>query len=434
MAEVLPFSGIRYNQSIIKEIGAVICPPHDVIPPQLQDEVYRRSDYNFVRIEFGREYPQDNQTDNRYSRAAATMQQWFSQNILQSEATPAFYIHEYHFTYKGKNYKRRGIIGRVRLEEWSKKVIFPHESTFNKSKTDRLSLLWACQANTSPILALFQDQDKSIDRIIGKKISQKPDIKTKTINGERHDVWVITEPELTKSISSAFEDSSLYIADGHHRYESALKYKQEREACSPSYGTEGYNFVMMTLVEFNDPGLLIFPSHRLIRGASGTALRGLIAELPSFFKITAIPLFDANIWQRVDNFLTGGLEHVSIAIAGLNPGQLDILELKENTLASSLMPVFHSDIYKRLDVSIVDHIILEKLLNIKADSEASLVYTHDKQDAIARLSNNEFQLAVLLNPVKAEVIKAIADAGDRMPRKSTYFYPKEPAGLVFNKL
>jgi len=436
MAEVLPFKGIRYNPSIVKDAGSVMCPPHDIIPPQLQDELYHRSEYNFIRIEFGRELPQDISGDNRYTRAAATIQTWLKQGVLKPEESPAIYIHDYYFTRDGKAYKRRGITAKVRLEEWSKRIIFPHEGTLNKSKNDRLSLLWACQANTSPILSMYQDSDGQISNLLESTIRrEKPIIETGNPEGENHVVWALTGQDAVSNISSKMALLPLYIADGHHRYESALLYKHEREAAVLANGDEGYNFVMMTLIEFSDPGLLILPPHRLLRGLSKSALYDLKNELASFFTIRELLLTDHGLWQQVDDLLKGGLaEHTRLGIAGLDNVHLHILELKENTPANALMPVFHTDIYKHLDVSIVDHIILENLLGMKVESDlTALTYTYDKQDAVNRVQEGEYQLAILLNPVKAEVIKAIADAGDRMPRKSTYFYPKEPAGLVFNK-
>jgi uncharacterized protein (DUF1015 family) len=434
VAEVRPFKGIRYNSQLIKDIGTVICPPHDVIPPRLQDELYHRSEYNFIRIEFGRELPQDTPEDNRYTRAAASMEQWLKQDILKKEDKPVIYIHDYYFTHKGKNYKRRGIIARVRLEEWSKKVIYPHEGTLSKSKNDRLSILWACQANTSPILAMFQDSDRRIIPLLERETAKMPVIETKYFEGEKHAVWAITDPEILNNMSKEMATQPLYIADGHHRYESALLYKHEREACAPSTGEEGYNFIMMTMVEFNDPGLLILPPHRLIRGIPKSTLFQIKSELSTFFDIKEMLLNESNLWSKVDGILTGGLEHVRLGLAGLDNEHLFILELKENTPANNLMPIFHTDIYNKLDVSVVDHIILEKLLGLKVESEqTALTYTYDKQDAVNRVREGEYQLAILLNPIRAEVIKAIADAGDRMPRKSTYFYPKELAGLVFSR-
>ncbi len=168
-----------------------MCPPHDVIPQPLQDELYRRSEYNFVRIEFGRELPQDVPADNRYTRAKATMDRWLNDIILQPEEKPAIYLHDYTFTRSGKSYKRRGIIVRVRLEEWSKRIIFPHEGTLSRSKNDRLNILWSCQANTSPVLAMFQDPAKKVLSQLDSEAKKKPAIKTGNMDGESHTVWVI---------------------------------------------------------------------------------------------------------------------------------------------------------------------------------------------------------------------------------------------------
>jgi uncharacterized protein (DUF1015 family) len=435
VAEVSPFNGVRYNQAIVKDIGTVVCPPHDVIPPQMQDELYHRSEYNFVRIEYGRELPQDTPTDNRYSRAAATMRRWIDMRVLKADERPSIYLHDYQFTYKGKNYKRRGIIARVRLEEWSKRIIFPHEGTLSRSKSDRLNLLWSCQANTSPILAMFQDPDGVVLEQLSKEAKKKPVIKISGVGGDAHTVWVINQ-EAIQQICSALAPQPLYIADGHHRYESALMYKHEREARAPSTGEDGYNFIMMTLVEFNDPGLLILPPHRVVRGIKKSALQGLRDGLAAFFDIEKLPLKSASLWQLVDEILTGGLENVRLGLFGLDTENLYILKMKSTASVDDLMPAFHTEIYKKLDVCLVDHIILEKLLGAAVEGEqaATLDYKYDKQDAVNSVLDGEYQLAVLLNPVKAETIKAIADAGDRMPRKSTYFYPKEPAGLVFNRL
>jgi uncharacterized protein (DUF1015 family) len=436
VAEVSPFNGVRYSQAIVKDIDTVVCPPHDVIPPQMQDDLYHRSEYNFVRIEYGRELPQDTAGDNRYSRAAATMRQWIDTGVLKTDERPSIYLHDYQFTRKGKNYKRRGIIVRVRLEEWSKRIIFPHEGTLSRSKSDRLNILWSCQANTSPILAMFQDPDRMVLKQLDRETKKKPVIKISGTGGDAHTVWVINQPEAIQQICSALAPQPLYIADGHHRYESALMYKHEREAQAPSTGEEGYNFVMMTLVEFNDPGLLILPPHRVVRGIKKSALQGLRDGLAAFFEIERLPLTSANLWQRADEILTGGLENVRLGLFGLDMENLYFLKMKSTASINDLMPAFHTEIYKKLDVCMVDHIILEKLLGTAVEGEqaATLDYKYDKQDAVNSVLDGEYQLAILLNPVKAETIKAIADAGDRMPRKSTYFYPKEPAGLVFNRL
>lgn len=219
MAEVSPFNGIRYNKKFAKDISTVICPPHDVIPPTLQNDLYHRSEYNFVRIEYGREYPQDIPAENRYSRAAATMQRWLATGVLKADEQPSIYIHDYQFTRKGKNYKRRGIIARVGLVEWSERIVFPHEGTLSRSKNDRLNILWSCQANTSPILAMFQDSTRKILPLLSNEAKKKPAVKIGGADGESHTLWVINEPNIIRDLHSAFATQPLYIADGHHRYE-----------------------------------------------------------------------------------------------------------------------------------------------------------------------------------------------------------------------
>ena len=166
MAEIRPFHGVYYNQSLVKDLATVICPPYDIITPQMQQELYQRSEHNFIRLEFGRELPQDKDTDNKYTRAAATLGEWLEQGVLDDGETPAIYLHDHYFTYQGKEYRRRGIVCLVKLEEWSKMVVRPHEGTLSKPKGDRLSLLWALQANTSPILALFEDRRGRISSLL----------------------------------------------------------------------------------------------------------------------------------------------------------------------------------------------------------------------------------------------------------------------------
>jgi uncharacterized protein (DUF1015 family) len=431
VAEIYPFRGVRYNQGLVKELADVICPPYDIITPQLQQELYHQSPYNFVQIEFGRGLAQDTPNDNRYTRSAATLKQWLERGVLAADEKPAIYLHDHHFSYGGREYTRRGIIAAVRLEEWDRMIVRPHEGTLAEHSSDRLSLLWALQANTSPILALFEDKEKHLSSLLaepGKPIVSFAD-------GEGHSVWAITEPELIEKLSAALARQPLYIADGHHRYESALSYKRERQACSPSSGDEAFNFVMMTLVDFADPGLLILPPHRLLRGLSRAALSRLPAGLNSFFEVEELPLNKAGVWQQVDELLASGeRDEFRLVVFGAGEGSLLVLSLRDPAAASSLMPAFHSDLYKSLNVSVLDHVILEKLLGVEGGEEARLDYTYSREDAVSRVVEKEYQLAFLLSPVKPEVIKAIADAGDRMPRKSTYFYPKTPAGLVLHRL
>jgi len=387
-------------------------------------------------LEHGRQLPQDTIVDNRYTRSAATLEQWLELGILEVDGAPAIYLHDHYFGYQGKQYRRRGIIVRVRLEEWDKKVIRPHEGTLVEPGNDRLSLLWALQANTSPILALYEDRGESVSSLLALEEPGQPIISLSTANGESHHIRAITKPEVISQIGANLARQPFYIADGHHRYESALTHQRERQACAQQVsGDEGFNFVMMTLVSFADPGLIILPPHRLVRGISRASLNELLAKLKSFFEVEELPLSTPGIWQRVDDLLAGDADQVRLVLFGLAPELLYLLSLRDFATTSQMIPYFHCELYKRLDVSILDHIILEKLLGVGGGGEETLLdYSYSKLEAINRVLNQEYQLAFLLSPVKAETVKAIADAGDRMPRKSTYFYPKPPAGLVFHRL
>ncbi len=436
MAEIRPFRGVRYNQSLIKDLAAVICPPYDIITPQMRQELYHQSEYNFVRLEDGWGSPQDTAVDSKYTRSAATLEQWLKQSILQVDDLPAIYLHDHYFTYQGKEFKRQGITVCVRLESWDEMVVRPHEGTLTEPSSDRLSLLWALQANTSPIMALFEDRERRVSSLLAEPKRSQPIINLSSAQGERHHVWAITEPGVISQLSRSLAHKPLYIADGHHRYESALSYQRERSACLPALsGDEAFNAVMMTLIDFDDPGLVVLPPHRLVRGVSRTTLSGLPSGLEAFFEVDELPPAASDVWQQVDDFLAEGTDEVRLILFGLAGGHILRLRLRDPAAISQMMPYFHSELYKRLAVSIVDHIVLEKLLGLESGSEEAILgYSYDKQDAVQRVLDQEYQLAFLLSPIRVDVIKAIADAGDRMPRKSTYFYPKLPAGLIFYRL
>jgi len=435
VADIQPFRGAHYRRSLIGDLSTVICPVYDIITPEQQHELYLRSEYNFVRLELARELPQDTATNNRYARAAATLEQWLRQGVLQIDEAPAIYLHDQHFIHRGRKYRRRGIITRVRIEEWDRMVIRPHESTMAEPKSDRLNLLWALQANTSPILALFEDRGQQISLLLAAQEEKEPLMRTDSAGGEHHDLWAITEPEVIEQISSHLAEQPLYIADGHHRYESALVCQRQRHALSPAESANaGGNFVMMTLVDFTDPGLIILPPHRLVRGMSRSMLEGLMAKLQVFFEIEELPLKMPSVWKQLDALLASTRE-VRLTLFGPARDRLFVLRVRDQSRVSQMMPYFHGELYKRLEVSIVDHVILENLLALSSNQErTSLAYCYEQEDAVNRVLSQEYQLAFLLTPVTPHIIKAIADAGDKMPRKSTYFYPKLPAGLILNLL
>ena len=415
-------------------MAGVLCPPYDVITPLMQQELYQQNDANFVRIEYGRELPHDKDTDNKYTRASDTLTKWLEQGTLKIDDKPAIYLHDHHFTYQKKEYHRRSITCLVKLEEWDKMVIRPHEGTISKAKGDRLSMLWTVQANTSPILALYEDSGNAISSLLDARSSRELLLQVEYGNEENHYLWSVRDTDAINGISRSLAQQPLYIADGHHRYESALAYQRERRFGAPSEsGKEPYDFVMITLVKFSDPGLLILPAHRLVRGISKSVLSGMMNGLEAFFTLKQIPLDISDI-DDAFNLLKTGDDSVRLIIYGLTEDKIILLELRDDAAISRMMPGFHSAYNQKLDVSIVDHFILEEIMGLTPDSSGFyLSYTHDAGEAVKLVSSHDYQLAFLVNPVKPEMIKAIADSGDRMPKKSTYFYPKMPAGLIFYK-
>jgi uncharacterized protein (DUF1015 family) len=433
LADIRPFRGTHYNPSLVKDLAKVICPPYDIITPQMQQELYRRSESNFVRIEFGRELPQDKATVNRYTRAAATMEEWLEQGILKTDDEPSMYIDDHHFTYQGKSYVRRSLVCLFRLEEWESLIVRPHEGTLSSPKGDRLNLLWALQANTSPVMSLYEDPGKRISARLDEATRGKARLSTDSGNGERHQVWSIDDGNTIARIRECLAGQPLYIADGHHRYESALAYRRERRTGhTPQEAGEPFDFVMMSLVDIADPGLIILPAHRLVRGLPASSIDGLMAGLKTCFAIEEHPLNRENVLSQIGSLLSKNKDGVSLILYGLRKEKLLLLELRDFTLVRPMMPYFHSELYQKLDVSIVDHVILEKLLSLTHNmTGVCLDYTYNALEAINRVLDQEYQLAFLVNPVRPGIIKAIADSGDRMPRKSTYFFPKIPAGLIF---
>jgi uncharacterized protein (DUF1015 family) len=432
--EVSPFRGIRYNQTIVGDLAQVICPPFDVITTEQQKLYYKKSDYNAIRLEF----PEP--VGDRYQRAAITFQQWLKQGILQDDNVSSFYLHDHRFGYSGEEMIRRGLIARVKLEPWSSSI-YPHEETSSKAKSDRLQLMRACRANFSPLFSLYRDSERKIAPLLFRIVEEKPlmSLQAKRSNlpdsNEAHTLWAITDPKIKRALTQFLSSQSLYIADGHHRYETALTYQQERAQVNyeqiPSplkgeglgEGEKAFNYVMMELVEFSDPGLVVLPLHRLVRGITSSILAGLGDQLRNFFTLVSIP-------SKADSYHLPS--DSCLGILGLQSGSLVVLRKRQDISLEAMMPGNRSRAYREFGVSILNHIILDKLLGLT--SKEDVAYTVDFKEAYQQIKEGKYQLAFLLNPPQPEMIKAVADAQDRMPSKSTYFYPKIPAGLVINPL
>jgi uncharacterized protein (DUF1015 family) len=421
LAEISPFSGVRFNQEIVGDMASVICPPYDVISPEEQAAYYEKSEYNVIRLEHGIALPKDTKANDKHSRASATFNQWLEDRVLIVDSVPSLYIHEHTFTYQNTRKRRLGFMVCVRLEPWKKKIIFPHENTVPGIKSDRLDLMRGCAANFSPLLGLYEDMGQKVTKLLTSQASRKPAFDFNGV-GEAHKLWVANEPEFVQRVSHFLASKPVYIADGHHRYETALAYRDERRK-KKTPGSEAFNFIMMSLVSFSDPGLMVLPVHRLVSKLSSNAVARFRDNLERLFEVESVPLGKAGVPE-----IRGAITRV----LGLEPGSVTGLRLRQSTSLNEMMPEGHSEAYKRLDVSIVEHLVIDKLTAL--DKSSSVTYTPDIAEAYRLVECGECQLAFLLNPISVATIKAIADANDKMPGKSTYFYPKLPTGLVINRL
>jgi len=423
LAEVSPFLGVRYNQEIIKDMAAVICPPYDVISPEEQKAYYEKGDYNAIRLEHGMVLPNDNKTNNKHVRACTTFNQWLKERVLLIDHVPSFYIHEHCFTYQNIRKRRLGLTACIRLEPWEKKTILPHENTVPGIKSDRLELMRACAVNFSPLLGLYEDLGQKVAKLLTIQASRKPAIDFAEA-GETHKLWIANEPEFVQRVSHFLASKPIYIADGHHRYETALAYRDERrQGTRPVRGNEAFNFVMITLVSFSDPGLIVLPVHRLIRNLSTNALAKFRSILETYFELVSAPLGEGSLPE---------IAGATTRVLGLVPGNIVALKLRQPLSLKEIMPEGHSEAYKRLGISIVQHLVIDRLTAL--DKSSSIVYTPNAIEARRLVESGEYQLAFLLNPIPVATIKTIANSNDRMPGKSTYFYPKLPTGLVINRL
>ena len=298
MAEIRPFAGLRYNQSIVKDISKVICPPYDVISTALHDDLHFRSPFNFIRLEDAKTSSGDSPFNNKYTRTAATLAEWLDRKILVPEQAPAVYLDEHYFSLNGKAGMRRGIIARVRLEEWEKGIIRPHEKIFAAAKEDRQNLLKTLKVNTSPVLMMYQDPERVIADTLAAETQKEPVIDVTIPEGDRHKVWAISNKAVVNRIAYALSKQPFYVADGHHRYTSALMYSREQMAADSRITPDAaVNFVMTTLVDFADPGLIILAPHRVIRGLTKEILADLHDKLAAYFTVAEMP---ANDWHNLD--------------------------------------------------------------------------------------------------------------------------------------
>ncbi len=449
MAEIRPFHALRYAAKA-GEIAGLVCPPYDVIGEEEHRALLARSPCNAVRLELPageacsgpagrdgneplpqRRTPQgaENPARDPYARAGETLRAWLKEGVLRRDTDAGLYLYEQEFEAFGERRKLKGLLCLVRLEEFSKGIILPHEETLSKAKEDRFRLMEATGCNFSPVFALYGDEGGATAARMAALSSGAPRYEF-PLGPVVHRLWLVNDKEAIRAFCGEFAERKLYIADGHHRYETALRYRDQKRA--EGAACEGDGYILMLLSDMADPGLTVFPTHRLVRGAPGFDAAALLRRCAERFEVLPRPDIASAQAELAERARAG---EQAFAFYSGGPGWT-LLVLRDPAAAAEALPG-KSEAYRGLDVSVLHSLILERALGIdRADMAAqkSLAYTRSAEEAVASVRSGESRCAFLLNPTRVSQIRGVAAAGEKMPQKSTYFYPKPLAGLVFNKL
>ena len=408
MADVVPFHGLRFDESKAGPLAELISPPYDVISDADREALYARSPYNVVRLEEGDAQPDEGTTNNKYTRAKTALDEWIGKGILKVDTSPGFYLYDHYFVAGGRRIRRRGFLGALRLYQEGRGIVRPHERTFPKAKTDRLSLLRATRTNTSPVFGLFADEKGAVAAALEAWMVRGPArlVADARVGEERHLLWALDDRPVAEKLTAALKDQRVYIADGHHRYETGLAYlKEEIEAVKIDFEEDSAHFTLAYLCALDDPGLRIYATHRVVRGADA-AIDEIVGRI-----------FDAAVIDR------GALGDTQPGIVLVRNGAFTILTPKPEVDLSA-MP----ESWRTLPVAQAEELLIEPARKLGGE----VTYEHDTDAAIA--SARDGATTILLRAVEAETLKRVADSWERLPQKTTYFYPKVPAGLVLRPL
>lgn len=425
MADIRPFCAWRFSEKA-GPIEELTCPPYDIISEQQRQAYLARNPYNIIRLEL----PRDG--EDPYATAGKTWQSWKADGILQRDAQAGFYIYDISFTVEGKDYTVGGLVARTHLEEFSKGIVLPHEFTLSKAKEDRLNLMKATNSNFSHIYSLYRDDSGRVEEYLAQTRRQSAPLVDMTDgDGLQHRLWALTDPDIVDAIHQHLADTKLYIADGHHRYETALNYRDYCRAQGTKPGP-GVDYVMMMLVEMGHPGLVVFPTHRLVRDVPGFDGERITEACKTYFHVEqGAPV--EGIKQRLDKAYKAGQKAFGWYTGG---DTAVLLVLKDPKIMDEFLPDV-SPVSRQLDVNVLHTLILERLMGIDKENMANqknLIYTRDMNEAVEEVRSGRCQGCFVMNPTRVQEIRDVAAAGEKMPQKSTYFYPKLITGLTMNSL
>ncbi len=440
MADVAPFCGILYNKDKIDNMANVMAPPYDVISHEENNHLHNLHENNVVRLILGKEMEDDSDVENRHTRAAKFFNKWINKDILKKDTDKAFYFTSMEFCLKNKQITRFGLITLVKLEPFEKKIILPHEKTFSKVKSERLNLMKISNANYSQIFSLYSDKGNILNFLKECVSSTAPDIDLVCENSEKHKLWKIRQPEAHDFLKKNFYEKQLFIADGHHRYETALNYKNWIKENTENFTKDHpANYIMMYLCSMDDPGLVVLPAHRMVARVEKNVRNQLVEKLKEFFDIETITVdksTDNNTGEKIMAMLNKKNSQHAMAMGIKDSDNIYILTVKQGVMKDLFQNKIGA-VLLDLDVTILTHLILMKVMGFdKTDlnDETLISYSSDENKALESVFCGDSQVAFLLNSTKTSQVKKIAESGLTMPRKTTYFYPKVLTGQVLNSL
>ncbi len=439
MPKISAFRGLRYNLAQVGSLSNVIAPPYDVVDGALQQQLYDNSPFNFIRLELTKQEAGDSDPNAVYERAATLFRQWVRDGVMQHEPDPAVYVYHQVFDYAGRTYTRRGVMCRVRLVRFGEGNIYPHEQTHAKAKDDRLRLTRACQANMSQIFGLYPDATNAAQNLLEAEVAGTAGLEAVDHLGVTHRLWPVTDQTLIAKVGSLIEDAPMFVADGHHRYETACNYRDELAAANGGTLPTDHpaNFVLTMVMSMDDPGLIVLPTHRLFHGVEQFDSVELTKRLSSYFDCEPAgsgPEAATAVWKQIEELNDQG----AFGFYTAKDGQWTLVTANQST--SEKMAEVASDQsadWRGLGVAMLHGLIIDRLLNM--EGHAKPTYVHLVQEVVdglhGRLEGNlHYPLAALVMPASVDDIRRVSLHNERMPAKSTYFYPKLLSGLVVNPL
>jgi uncharacterized protein (DUF1015 family) len=433
MADIQAFRAFRYDLGRVGALSDVVAPPYDVIDSTLQQTLYDRSPFNVIRLILNKEEPGDTETENRYSRASRFLRDWTQNGVLMQDSARSLYAYHQDFEVEGRRFTRKGFLARVRLERFGKGRIYPHEETMAGPKADRLKLFRATAMNLSPIFGLFPDEQGVVQQGLDTAVARALALEATDHLGVVSRLWPIGDQHTVSTVTGLMSSKPIFIADGHHRYETALRYRDELQEAGQLGGPDApANFVLMMLVSMSDPGLIILPTHRLVSGLPDLTTDKLKSLLGEHFQVETVGQGDAGARAAWDMIQADGTQEL-LGFGTVADGAWHVARFRSAKLMAMLAPD-HGPAWQGLAVSILHVVVLGKLMREALATMGECRYVHLLREVLEAAAARQCQLAVLVPPASMDHVEQIAGNLEKMPPKSTYFYPKLLSGLLFHSL